>query len=136
MALPWKQILTNVPWKDVLNKAPTIADGARKMWNNIGRHNGDQAESNAMAETPVAADADLAKRLTVLEIASHQLQAQMRTSGELIQALSQQNAQLVAQIEIYRQRTQRQAWGLALTALVAGLALLLSWQPHLLEFFA
>ena len=136
MAMPWKQILTQMPWKDVLDKAPALADGARKMWHNIGRHPGDQADGSASAEAGAAPDADWSQRLAALEIANHQLQAQMLASGEQIQALSEQNARLVAQIEIHRQRTQRQAWGLALTALVAGLALLLVWQPHLLEFFA
>lgn len=135
MALPWKLILTNVPWKDVLNQAPKIADGAKKMWGSMGRKPGAGPESSAMAETTVA-DGDLPTRLAALEIANHRLQTQMLASGELIQALSQQNAQLVAQIETHRRRAQRQAWVLAVTALAAGLALLLTWQPHLLEFFA
>lgn len=132
MALPWKLILTNVPWKDVLGKAPKIADGAKKMWGSMGRKHGDHAESSVMT----ASDADLPTRLAALEIANRQLQTQMLASGELIQALSEQNAQLVAHIETHRRRAQRQAWVLAVTALAAGLALLLTWQPHLLEFFA
>ncbi len=136
MALPWKLILSNVPWKDVLGNAPKIADGAKKMWGSMGRKTGGRPDGGEMAEAHLAADADLPTRLAALETASRRLQTQMLASGELIQALSQQNAQLVAQIETLRRRTQRQAWVLAATALAASLALLLVWQPHLLEFFA
>lgn len=136
MALPWKLILSNVPWKEVLGNAPKIADGAKKMWGSMGRKNGEDPESHATTETTVVADADLPTRIATLESANRKLQTQMLASGELIKALSEQNAQLVTQIETHRQRAQRQAWALAVTALAAGLALLLTWQPHLLEFFA
>ena len=62
MALPWKLILTNVPWKDVLNQAPKIADGAKKLWGSMGRKNGGRPESSAMAETTLAADAEQARQ--------------------------------------------------------------------------
>jgi hypothetical protein len=134
MSLLWKTILTNVPWSDVLGKAPVIADGAKKLWQGLGRKNGETAVADA--EAFIAPDADHATRLTGLEAAQRKLRTQILASGELIQALSEQNAQLVAQIEVLRRRTQVQAWGLAATALVAGLALLLAWQPRITEFFA
>jgi len=134
MPLPWKTILTNVPWRDVLGKAPVIADGARKLWQGLGRKNSEG--SIAEAEALIPPDADHASRLTGLEAAQRKLRTQILASGELIQALSEQNAQLVAQIEMLRRRAQHQAWGLAATALLASLALLLVWQPRLTEFFA
>jgi len=134
MALPWKTILTNVPWRDVLSKAPIIADGAKKLWKGMGRKNGDGTVSEA--EAFIAPDADHATRLDALEASARKLRTQMLASGELIQALSEQNAQLVAQIDAHRRHARRLTWGLAATALVAGLALLLTWQPKILEFFA
>ena len=134
MALPWKTILTNVPWSDVLGKAPIIADGAKKLWQGLGRKSGDGVVTEA--EAVIAPDADHATRLAGLETAQRKLRTQILASGELIQALSGQNTQLVAQIEVLRRRANLQAWGLAATALVTGLALLLVWQPRLTEFFA
>ncbi len=129
MPLPWQLILSNVPWKDVLANAPKIADGAKKMWGSLGRR------QDGAADTAIPA-ADLPARLSAQEAAIRQLQEQMLASGELIRALSEQNTQLVAQIETHRQRARRQSWAIAATALAAGLALLLAWQPNLLEFFA
>jgi len=134
MSLPWKTILTNVPWSNVLGKAPIIADGAKKLWQGLGRKSGDGVVTEA--EAVIAPDADHATRLAGLETAQRKLRTQILASGELIQALSGQNTQLVAQIEVLRRRANLQAWGLAATALVTGLALLLVWQPRLTEFFA
>lgn len=135
MSLPWKTILTNVPWSDVLGKAPHIAEGAKKMWQSMGRKSGDAADIDPAGET-ISPDADFSARLSLLETANRKLRTQILASSELIQTLSEQNVLLVAQIENQRQRARLQAWALAATALVASLALLLSWQPRLTEFFA
>jgi hypothetical protein len=134
MVLPWKTILTNVPWSDVLGKAPIIAEGAKKLWKGMGRKNSDGSVVDA--DPVVAPDADLATRLVALETAQRKMRTQMLASGELIQALSEQNTQLVIQIDAHRRRVRLLAWCLGATALVAGLALLLAWQPKLLEFLA
>lgn len=135
MPLPWKTILTNVPWSDVLGKAPQIADSAKKMWKGMGRKNTDAAEFDHAGES-IAADADFSARLSLLETANRKLRTQTLASSELIQTLSEQNVQLVAQIENLRQRTRLQAWALAATVLLASLALILALQPRLTEFFA
>ena len=128
MALPWKTILTNVPWSDVLGKAPIIADSAKKLWKGMGRKNGDG--------TSAPPDADLATRFAALEASQRKQRTQILAAGELIQALSEQNAQLAAQLDALRRRTRRQTWILAVTALTAGLSLALALQPKLLEFLA
>lgn len=136
MPLPWKTILTNVPWSDVLGKAPKIADGARNLWERMGRKSADAPDTDPMAEAVATPDGDLSTRLAALEAANRQLHARLLAAGELVRALGEQNIQLVAQIDAQRRRTHRQAWALAATALVAGLALLLAGQPHFTEFFA
>lgn len=129
MPLPWKTILTNVPWSDVIGSAPKIADGAKKLWQTVGRKSGEPTPS----EPTLATDpTDPAVRLSALEAAQRDLRTQLQTSGELLQALSEQNARLVAEIESHRRRARLHAWAIAATALLAGLAL----APHLLEFFA
>lgn len=134
MALPWMTILSNVPWSDVLGKAPIIADGAKKLWQGMGRKNGDGAASDLAETTPP--DADFTTRLTSLEAVQRKLRTQILASGELIQALSEQNAQLVAQIDANRRLVRALTWGLVATAAIAGCALLLAWHPKLLEFLA
>jgi len=134
MSLLWKTILTNVPWSDVLGKAPIIADGAKKLWKGMSRKNGDGTVSEA--EAVIAPDADYATRLAVLEASQRKMRTQILASGELIEALSEQNALLVAQIDANRRHARQLTWGLAATAVVASLALLSAWQPRFTEFFA
>lgn len=136
MALPWKTILTHVPWKDVIGNAPKIADGAKKMWQSMGRKGADDATGEGSNNPTIPADADFATRLDLLEGSNRQLLAQTRAASELIQALSEQNAQLVAQTETLRRHVRLQAWLMRTTALLAGLALLFVTQPKFLEFFA
>ena len=131
MSLPWKTILSNVPWSDVIGKAPVIADGARKLWKNMGRKTGDGSDPATPRDAVAAHDTDFPGRLTALEAGQREMRAQLLASGELIQALSEQNAQLVA----LRRRAQRQSLALAATAVAAGLALL-AWLPRLSEFLA
>lgn len=135
MSLPWKTILSNVPWSDVIGKAPVIADGARKLWQNIGRKTGDGSDPATPGDAVAAHDTDFPGRLTALEAGQREMRAQLLASGELIQALSEQNTQLVAQLDALRRRSQRQTWALAATAVAAGLALL-AWLPRLSEFLA
>lgn len=135
MPLPWKTILSNVPWSDVIGKAPVIADGARKLWNNIGRKADNGSATDSPEDAVAAHETDLSGRLAALEAGQRELRAQLLASGELIQALSEQNAQLVTQLDAQRRRTQRQSWALAATAVAAGLALL-AWLPRLSEFLA
>jgi hypothetical protein len=135
MHLPWKTILSNVPWSDVIGKAPVIADGAKKLWKNIGRKADDGSAPDSPGDLVAADDADFSARLAALEASQRELRAQLLASGELIQALSEQNTQLVAQLDALRRRTHRQSWALAATAIAAGLALL-AWLPRLSEFLA
>jgi len=135
MPMPWKTILSNVPWSDVIGKAPVIADGARKLWKNIGRKADDNSAPESSGDLVAADDADFSGRLTTLEAAQRELRTQLLASGELIQALSEQNAQLVAQLDTQRRLARRQSWALAATAIAAGLALL-AWLPRFSEFLA
>jgi hypothetical protein len=133
MALPWKTILTNVPWRDVIGKAPAILDSAKVLWS-MGRKNGDGSTPDG--ETVAPADADVVTRLNALEIAQRKTRSQMLASGELIQALSEQNAQLVAQIDRLRARTRLMAGALLIALVLAGLALYRVWPARLSEFLA
>ena len=138
MALPWTTILTHVPWRDVIGNAPKIAEGARKLWKGMSARGigPDDGEAESAGEALNGATIDTATRLDVLEAGHRKLRTQILASGELIQALGEQNAQLVAQIEANRRHTRRLGWALLATAAVAAPALALNLLPRLLEFFA
>jgi chromosome segregation ATPase len=143
MPVSWITVLKAVPWGDVISNAPVVVDGARKLWNTVGRK-GDRAERDQAGTTgessataggstqpaPVdagAAMAGLQTRLDSTDTRLNALQDQMITSSELIKALAEQNGQLIARIDTMRRRG---AWlGVAaLLALVGALvAIALAW---------
>lgn len=136
MPLPWKTILTHVPWRDVIGNAPKIADGAKKLWKGMSAKNVDDSEAESSGEALANAEIDASTRLDMLEANSRKLRTQMLASGELIQALSEQNTQLIAQIEENRRHTRQLGWALLATAGIALAALALTLLPRLLEFLA
>lgn len=136
MPLPWKTILTHVPWRDVIGNAPKIADGAKKLWKGMSTKNVDDSEAESSGEALANAEIDASTRLDMLEANSRKLRTQMLASGELIQALSEQNTQLIAQIEENRRHTRQLGWALLATAGIALAALALTLLPRLLELLA
>lgn len=138
MPLPWKTILTHVPWRDVIGNAPKIAEGAKKLWKGINAKNdgSDDTAAELSGEALAEATVDTTARLDVLEASNRKLRTQMLASSELIQALSEQNSQLVAQIETNRRHTRQLGWALLATAGMALVALALVLPPRLMEFFA
>jgi len=120
MALGWLTVLKTVPWGEVIGNAPKIADGARKLWSAVARK---EAEAPAAGAGPAPASgpdavAALEARLARAEADAAELRGQMVASSALIQALAEQNAQLVQRVEALRVRL---AW-LAGAAGVLGVA--------------
>ena len=37
MAIGWMTVLNLVPWGEVIKNAPAVADGAKKLWDNVGK---------------------------------------------------------------------------------------------------
>lgn len=127
MAIPWLVVLQNVPWAEVVKNAPKVADGAKKLWNTVGRKS-PLAEPAPAPDAPAADTADdaqsipgLLARIAALESATADLHQQMQASSELIKSLAEQNTQLVARIEANRARV---AWLTAATVVFALLAVL------------
>jgi cystathionine beta-lyase/cystathionine gamma-synthase len=110
MALGWLTVLKSVPWSDVISNAPKVADGAKKLWNVVSRKPAlpEVAVAHTNAHRPQSSDAPtlfaLAARVAQIEAAAVDLHAQMVASSELIQALAEQNAQLIKRMEVYRVR--------------------------------
>jgi hypothetical protein len=108
MPVPWLTVLQSVPWTDVLKNAPKVAEGAKKLWNSVGKKPPDAAlpEPALPASSPPEAQAVAALELRVggMAAAIADLHAQMLASSELIKALAEQNAQLIKRIESNRVR--------------------------------
>jgi hypothetical protein len=104
MAIGWLTILKSVPWTDVISNAPKVADGAKKLWKNVGRNRSGPGAEDAHPTTSPVNEQSIATRVATLETTITDLQAQMLASSELIAALAEQNTQLVKRLEINRRR--------------------------------
>lgn len=125
MPIPWLTVLQSVPWSDVISNAPKVADGAKKLWKTIGR----KSPTQEMEATPQAAEpvsiAALQARLLTIEAATAELHNQLLASSELIQALAEQNALLIARAEVVRVRLRWMQAAMIVTGISAVFALVL-----------
>ena len=118
-----KQPLKNVPWADVIKNAPKVAEGAKKLWNNLSGstplaplpQTGDTARQSTAAPTLDTLHARLGKT----ELAVDALHRQMLESSKLIEALAKQNTLLIARVEANRVRLR---WLTALMLVLAAVA--------------
>lgn len=107
MALGWLTVLKMVPWDDVIKNAPRVADGAKKLWSAVAKKPPvpEALHGNASPrppDTPSLAQLQQQLDTAVVEIAN--LHQQMLESSALIQALAEQNAQLIKRVETNRLR--------------------------------
>lgn len=123
MAIPWFVVLQSVPWTEVIKNAPKVAEGAKKLWSTIGGKTVEVVEEQPeqdVAQSPEFRTMNaLQARVAALEETAAALHEQMLASSELINALAEQNTQLVRRIEANR------IWMLALLAAVVGMAVVL-----------
>ncbi|TAK80872.1 MAG: hypothetical protein EPO12_08325 [Aquabacterium sp.] len=121
MAIGWMTVLKAVPWTDVINNAPRIADGAKKLWKaaSAKKDAPSSAQGGTLQELPAQA------RLAALEATVRDLQAELLASSALIRELADQNTQLVRQAEISRVRTTQLTAVAAVSSVLASVALLL-----------
>lgn len=119
MAIGWLTVLKMVPWSDVISNAPLVADGAKKLWKSVGK----KPSSPTQATSPVVqVDSEsqavmlLQARILTLEATTADLHSQMLASSELINALAEQNTQLVKRVEANRTRV---LWLAAVTLVLA-----------------
>ena len=111
MAVAWLKVLKSVPWSEVIAAAPQVANGARRLWDTVGRK---QGAPGAMAEEAIMpaqtmGDDGVAMLVTHIEqqdAAIAQMHNQLRDASKLITELADQNAQLIAKMEAARGRLQ------------------------------
>ncbi|MDP3707274.1 MAG: hypothetical protein Q8R56_04205 [Polaromonas sp.] len=129
MAIGWLTVLQSVPWTDVVRNAPKVAVGAKKLWNSVGKKPPPGAHPAAGAPAAFVPEVQsvsaLALRVRDLETDAADLQAQIVASSEVINALADQNTQLIIRVDTLRVRMLWLAGALAVLGLVCGTSLLL-----------
>ncbi|MBJ6725515.1 hypothetical protein [Geomesophilobacter sediminis] len=124
MVISLLTVLRAVPWAEVIENAPKVVDGAKKLWKTAMKSNApDAAPGPAAGPSPSDSVAALEARVESLETAVLELKKEMRESAGLIKALADQNAQLIGRIEANRVRMIWWGWLTASSALVALIAL-------------
>lgn len=118
MAAPWFTLFRAIPWSDVINHAPGVAKGAKKLWEKVATH---KSAGTQATTAPPAASPD--QRLSALEARLAEIDARQQDSAELLAELASQNAELVRATEALRRRVRFLSFGLALVlvALLVGL---------------
>lgn len=119
MAIGWLTVLKIVPWDDVIRNAPKVAEGAKRLWSTLAKKP-PASVRNIKSQPELSAAPSLAQLQTQLDSAVAEiadLHQQILTSSELIQALADQNAELIKRVEINRKRV------LALSGVVAVLVI-------------
>lgn len=125
MGIGWITAFKAIPWGDVIAAAPTVAQGAKKLWTAV-RKGSPEIGIGADAGLP-AGDAE--SRLRELESRISDLKRESAASSELIKSLAEHNSRLVDAIEILRVRTRALlAICFVLVAFSSGLAIWLLWR--------
>lgn len=104
MAL-WMSALKVIPWGDVIEAAPGIVKGARKMFARTQANEAVAEAAAAVADTNESAP-HLRERISQLEASLAQMAEQQQASAQLIESLAEQNAKVVQAIDILRVRTR------------------------------
>ena len=119
MAIGWLAVLKMVPWRDVISNAPAVADGAKKLWKAVGKKPPASAARSVSTAPRIVTESQavmlLQAQVVSLEALTADLHSQMLASSELINALAEQNAQLVKRVEVNRTRV---LWLAAITAVL------------------
>lgn len=125
MAIPWLLALKVIPWGDVIEHAPKVVEAARKMMDRQ-RAAKAQASTPAMEVIEIPPSDPMAWRAALQETRG-QLAQMQRAQEQLTQTvadLAEQNARLVAAVDLLRLRTRvLMVVAMALMAAVLWLAL-------------
>ena len=129
MAAGWWTVLKTVPWSDVINAAPQVATGARRLWDTVNRKPGAVDPATGLSPEMAAQEDDiiglLIARSEQNDAELNDLRNQMRSASELIANLADQNAQLIAKMDVQRQKITWLGVTAGLSALLSVVALVL-----------
>ena len=129
MAAGWWTVLKTVPWSDVISAAPQVATGARRLWDTVNRKPGAVDPATGLSPEMAAQEDDiiglLIARSEQNDAKLNDLRNQMRAASELIANLADQNAQLIAKMDVQRQKITWLGVTAGLSGLLAVVALIL-----------
>ncbi|HAK93008.1 hypothetical protein ABIB42_001193 [Massilia sp. UYP32] len=129
MAAGWWTVLKTVPWSEVISAAPQVATGARRLWDTVNRKPGAVDPATGLSPEMAAQEDDiiglLIARSEQNDAELNDLRNQMRSASELIANLADQNAQLIAKMDVQRQKLTWLGVTAGLSALLAVVALIL-----------
>ncbi len=107
MAIGWISALKVIPWKDVLEAAPGMVKGAKRLFTAAKAETNSQPIADS-SPTIVSFDAEglanLDNRVRHLQAKVFELNSEQNSSAKLIKSLAEQNARVVNAIEIFRVR--------------------------------
>ena len=128
MATGWWSVLKTVPWSEVINAAPQVATGARRLWDTVARKSSTSAGPAMEAQPEEDVFGTLVLRVEKNEANLAELRTQMLQASEIIANLADQNAQLIAKMELARTRLLwlGMATGVSSILALVALALILS----------
>jgi len=129
MAAGWWTVLKTVPWSEVISAAPQVATGARRLWDTVNRNAGAVDPATGLSPEMAAQEDDIIGLLVARSEQSdaelNDLRNQMRSASELIANLADQNAQLIAKMDVQRQKITWLSVTAGLSGLLAVVALIL-----------
>ena len=128
MAIGWLTVLKMVPWGDVIENAPKVAQGAKKLWHTVGKkpvpvvadHFTPSTVAPGAASGQDAVIVALQAQVAELQVTTADLHQQMLESSALIQSLAEQNTQLIQRVEVNRKRLL--VWGVLTVVLAVVVA--------------
>ena len=130
MAIGWLAAFKTIPWAEVLAVAPTIVQGARKLWTSVRKQEQPVSPQSHQLDAKHSSDSEslsaIGARVLSLESRSKEMADEVVSSLELIKSLAEQNSRLVQAVEILRVRTRVLVWLFGVLGLVT-LALFL-WE--------
>jgi hypothetical protein len=106
MAINWLFALKAVPWVDLVQAAPAIVKGARKLYTSV-REGSSSTAASPRASSPAPPGAGgVDARISELEAHIAEIAAEQQASAELIRNLAEQNARMIEAIGIMRARAR------------------------------
>ena len=107
MAIGWISALKVIPWKDVLEAAPGMVKGAKRLFT-AAKTEANSHSVDDSSPTTVSFDAEglanLDSRVRHLQAKIVELNTEQSSSAKLIKSLAEQNARVVNAIEVFRVR--------------------------------
>lgn len=106
MAINWLFALKAVPWTDLVQHAPTIVKGARKLYTTVRGGTAPSSASRPATSTASTGAGSVDSRIAELEGRLTEIAAEQQASAEIIRNLAEQNARMIEAIGIMRARAR------------------------------